>query len=311
MAVAGICAYNMGIIQNCRNYVEVMNTKVEGHGTGGIAACSYGGKVRECQNYGTIESQGSNLGGIVGWNREGECSITGCENYGTINASSDVFSCNNAGGILGYTLFSGNISNCYNEGNISINGTGAGGIIGTYKETNMLSVQNCHNIGNVSVGIWSAAGIVGVGNGAVEILQCWNEGNIFGGNGNCGGIVGSMGSNGITSNKSIIHSSVNTGTIRTEGKTSSASCGGILGTIQYDWYVTIENCYNSGTVENISYSIDTNYGVGGILGSIYRTDGNGIATTAKIENCYNRGNIINSYTGSRAGQIVGVDWVRR
>ena len=106
--------YGSGVIENCVNYASVYGRK----NVAGIAGVAFeNARVINCINYGEISgkaiSNGVDLGGIVGciWNSSSSKSyIIGCVNLGTLNGDGT-----NVGGICGL-IQSGKINNCINIG---------------------------------------------------------------------------------------------------------------------------------------------------------------------------------------------------
>lgn len=184
--IGGIAAANFGTITNCsfkgtiENVSYLPNTEAE-QVTGGIASKNYAnGFISLCKSYGRIIGI-KNTGGITGVN-EGQ--IMGCINYASINKNakdkggsifkdlkinklkdiknifsfSKLYSCENTGGIAGYSI--GDIYSSENKGTVGKSGNG-------------------YNVG----------GIVGKSSGYIE--GCKNTGEIFGNN-NVGGICGQL-----------------------------------------------------------------------------------------------------------------------
>ncbi len=120
-------------------------------------------------------------------------------------------------------------------------------------------------------------GIVGWSNGA-DIINCWNGLDITA-SGYSGGIVGT-----VRDGESVISGCYNVGNLTSTGST----VGGIVGHLAANVEVTVENCYNAGSVSGKN-------NVGGIAGQIQ--DGHA------VKNCYNIGKIISD--SESAGGIIG------
>lgn len=148
--------------------IKCKNAGSQGTRIGGIIGLGYG-NIQSCDNYGKIEIDcpvaedykedaecRSNVicGGIVGSNGEYKkgysgiycsygrmVSITSCANYGSITSAN----CEYAGGIIGYTVMSYDLSDCGNFSSISC--VNAGGIqsAGCYFAT----LNNCINVGTI------------------------------------------------------------------------------------------------------------------------------------------------------------------
>ena len=78
-----------------------------------------------------------------------------------------------------------NIINCSNSGRISAYDEYAGGIVGVMYG----NIQACFNSGIITGNKW-AGGIVGVNISIVEIINCYNTGNVSATTINAGGIIG-------------------------------------------------------------------------------------------------------------------------
>ncbi|MBQ8287605.1 MAG: M4 family metallopeptidase [Clostridia bacterium] len=218
------------------------------------------------------------------------------------------------GGIAGV---GSNATNCYNTGNIYVHCTdgsmgggtiNVGGIFG--RDGNM---SYCYNAGNLSADYLHHAsifvgGIIGSSDYSMELLQCYNMGNItatsayegeyaeenekeegdFRDFGNpqyfAGGIAGIQRS-GWNYSCDIIRC-WNKGKIL--GKSTA---GGIVG-VNSGEFVQIVDCYNTGIT-------DAKYYCGGIIGYIAST------SDEQIVNCYNSGGFGNQYVTSYKGMIAG------
>ena len=170
----GICArfchelfsYTDSNMIGCTNYGNISYVNSYGDfsmNVGGIIGkCSIDaryakGKIKNCQNFGTVQADSSiYVGGIVGGEIIGPVSIENCANYG------DVIGKYNVGGIAGeyfgndplwvinegYTYPAGRIVNCYNFGHIQ-GETAVGGIAGSFASYCGDTLAHCLNIGKV------------------------------------------------------------------------------------------------------------------------------------------------------------------
>ncbi|MDR0916846.1 MAG: S-layer homology domain-containing protein, partial [Oscillospiraceae bacterium] len=163
------------------------------------------------------------------------------------------------------------IENCVNRADVTAlgytgsTGVGAAGIVGrsvygdevsqnpvgssyTYQDT---LVKNCINYGTIR----SSSGAAGIAYSANHIVQCGNEGNIFGDaagantQGSVGGIVAVSSANDTA--LTYIYSVYNTGTVTAE-PAYTTSVGGIVGAVNR---ITIKNSYNIGGVYQNGHSI--------------------------------------------------------
>jgi hypothetical protein len=169
---------------------------------------------------------------------------------GTFNGAGHIIRGLYAYGSLSYQGFFGYVDGATvkNLGieNSYIKGSNSGAIIGYGYD---VEIVNCYNSGNVATAGSSTGGIVDIVYGTSYIINCYNTGDIYG----------------------------------------YEEAGGIVGA-NYGNYVSIINCYNTGNIYNDSYG----YYIGGIIGGYYNS--------GVVEYCYNTGNI---YNGSSIGGIVG------
>lgn len=179
---AGIVGYMTGgIVENCLNYATVSGGKQNG---GVVANVNNDNAIiRNCKNYGAVSGTAL-IGGIVGYLQNG--TIQTCSNSGKVTATGGAVTLNSLtgaylGGIVGYA--NGNISNCYNEGEVTT-GTSwgssniVGGIAGYVVSGK--TVAYCYNKGAVS-GSNDVGGIVGnLAGGISAISYCYHDGKING-----------------------------------------------------------------------------------------------------------------------------------
>ena len=160
------------------------------------------------------------------------------------------------GGICGYINGAAQISNCLNAATVysGYNGDGyTGGICG-YMSNSSAVISGCTNTGFISVYGWTVGGICGYQSNGT-ITNCHNSGRIYADAGN--------------------------------NTSYNSNVGGIVG---YLWnWMSVANCYNTGSVEGKGYS------VGGIAGYVY----------GKINNCYNVGTVT---ANGNVGAIYGYNW---
>jgi len=146
-------------------------------------------KIINTYNTGEITG-GGNVGGIVGISSNNSI-IQKCYNIKKIQGTS-----NNIGGIAGQNY--GEVSSCYNEGEVNnTNGSNIGGIVGYMNSNNVANVQDCYNLTSVK-GKDFVGGIVGkIDSGMAQ--NCYNIGTIEGTT-NVGSVIGSIGATGEISN---------------------------------------------------------------------------------------------------------------
>lgn len=148
--VGGIVGRGTGafVIKNCVNEVNVT-----AGGVGGVIYHVYnssGALIEDCVNKGTVHSNRTVAGGIIGYADYNAKSLTvrKCYNSGTISADNV-----NVGGIAGVCYFwdTNIITDCYNTGAVTASNY-VGGIVGVKNGSDSNSyVRNCHNRGTVTM----------------------------------------------------------------------------------------------------------------------------------------------------------------
>lgn len=184
---AGIVGYMTGgIVENCLNYATVSGGKQNG---GVVANVNNDNAIiRNCKNYGAVSGTAL-IGGIVGYLQNG--TIQTCSNSGKVTATGGAVTLNSLtgaylGGVVGYA--NGNISNCYNEGEVTT-GTSwgssniVGGIAGYVAsgkkiEYCYVSSKNSQSGRGGIEGSSMVGGIVGANYGTVNF--CYFDGTIKG-----------------------------------------------------------------------------------------------------------------------------------
>ncbi len=188
------------------------------------------------------------IAGVVG------SMLTGNLSDITINEGANITGVENAGGVLGYSEVSANLSNCvnYTDG-IYTSYRYSGGIAGNCR--NYVLIDNCHNYGDVE-SVLRAGGIVARIEGASSaITDCTSSGTIlsnrtYSGSGDGGGDVGG------------IVAAVYGGTVMncsTSGivKSNGDFAGGIVGA---RYYGSVRNCTSTATVSGFSAGQIVGYG---------------------------------------------------
>ncbi len=214
--VGGLCGSIMstGRIIGSYNIGKVIGDS----NVGGLSGECYYGNICESYNEGTIEGNGTRIGGLLGY-CEKEIIMNNCYNIGTVSGVAEI------GGLIGEgNMDYGYISGCYNEGNISGN-IKIGGLYGT----NGIAI-NCSNKGSIT-GRGEIGGLIGF-KGIVK--GCCNYGNIVGDVEKTGGLIGCNGT---------IIDSYNSGKI-----TGKDFVGGLAGDT-----ATIENSFNEGDIIGSNY----------------------------------------------------------
>ena len=211
--VGGVVGFNGSRMYNCRNTGRVM---ASGSNVGGVVGENNQGEVKNGKNTGTISAYGSWIGGIAGYNSDG--TVTGSMNLGNVSGTY-------AGGVVGNN--SGDVMNCYNTGVID-GSTDVGGIAGCNSDM----ITGCYNSGDVECS-GAAGGIVG-NNRTGSIECCYNLGGVYG-VGPAGGVAGEL-------NSGSLSSCYNMGTV-----TGNSMNGEVVGSS----YGLVTNCfYLVGCAEN-------------------------------------------------------------
>ena len=147
------------------------------------------------------------------------------------------------GGLIGYILDAGPVSNCSVSGTVSGSGT-VGGLVASLYGTVLSESYSTATI-NFSTG--TGGGLVGLCWGSASIRKCYSTGSVNGAQ-NTGGLVGSLSTSGNVSN------SYTTGSVA-----GSSEVGGLVGYMEYA--SSINNSFSTGSVSGTS-------SVGGMVGYV-------------------------------------------
>lgn len=151
-----------GLIENCRNYADVLGYSCW---VGGIVGQMNKGSItRNCYNAGHIISCYANAGGIAG--AVTTSTVENCVNTGDVDILDYVTNYNTqrqrAGGIAGGTTSGGVYRNCVNFGTVYAILNNVGGVVAALEESGSYEshMQNCINVGNVYCGNKATTGAV-------------------------------------------------------------------------------------------------------------------------------------------------------
>lgn len=273
---------------DCYNSADLINPKVEI--AGGLVAYMYGSAARElgytflrCRNSGNVTAL-SKLGGIAGscitYSGAVNTRMDSCCNTGRIVCMTESGTAG-VGGLLGMYAPDSEYSDCWNSGDVVVEGqaSAVGGIAGDYANVGSaarpIRFVNCRNtghVGNLGHGWWTG-GIVGLSTTYVTIEGCRNFAPVEARYG-AGGIVGAL-----YGTLATVKRSVNTAPVTV----SSRYAGGIAGCSGNVYAGSassrIEMCLNSGDVKSVSDVIGTSvgndsadgHGIGGIAGQVAGT----------------------------------------
>ena len=257
--IVGDATHANVIINNCDNAGRVTGKTDNIGGILGLGTKEY--QITDCENTGNISGR-SNIGGIVGGANVNTSTIKNSKNSGIISGTSL------AGGIIGKSA--GTIEDCTNSGKVTVQGNGAGGIVG--QASGITTIKNSDNIGAIK-GTDQVGGILGDSvTTKVDISGCDNTGSVYGRN-NIGGIVGQIKYVGGAAH--TVTNCTNAGEVTGTGYI----IGGLVGAIDQ---TTVENCTNL-EAGKIVTMIDA---AGGLAGAVYKT--------SRVENCTNHADITGS-----------------
>lgn len=272
-----------GRIENCTSKGTLtMTTGTTGNPrVGGIVA--YGRcDIIDCSNYADITSNSTRVAGINGAGG-GAYTISGCKNYGSINATYDAAQ---VGGIIGQ-LNGQTILGCENHGNITLTGGGkavVGGIAGNSQGSSSIGSAEapCLNKGVITLNGAETApaapcGVGGISGGmskTVPIAYATNEGAVISNIDNsdvaAGGIAGA-----ITEIASF------TNCQNKASVTSATNAGGIIGWATKKTEITA--CGNTGDIVRLTTATVPAAWFGGIAGQ---------GPSANLTNCTFGGTVL-------------------
>lgn len=194
-------------------------------------------------------------------------------NVGLVGGSVTGGEASYVGGLLGYNYFGSTVSNSYNTGSVTRNGTTTSGRAGGLVGTNFGAIRDSYATGNVS-GVRDVGGLTGGNDTDGTITNSYATGNVSGTHNQIGGLVGIL----------------NGGTVTKSHATGAVSAndyvGGLVGIF---WAGTVSDAYATGNVSGRA-------GIGGLVGSSQVT-----ATT--VFHSYATGTV--SGMGNTVGGLMG------
>ncbi len=191
---------NKTIVLDSHNTGLVSSNKEEGNivyiggiiglvnGTVEIEKCYNSGEIKNEKNEFPEEASEMGVGGLIGFLRNGDKSVSKIINsYNTNNITNG----KSTGGIIGYNCSSNTLilDRCYNTGKIEIqfelSKISAGGLVGPLSTSSETYILNSYNLGSVSNNgtMWMySGGIAPFTNqgGKSTILNCYNAGAVYG-----------------------------------------------------------------------------------------------------------------------------------
>ena len=225
----------------------------DGYGVGLFGATGHDAEIMDVHLVGIDITGEQQVGGLVGGNQG---TISGSLSAGSVSGTMG-----EVGGLVGYST--GSIYDSHSSASVQGGGFeihSAGGLIGE----NRGLVQRSYASGNVS-GENRIGGLVGA-NISGTVSQCFATGTVTGGNGKCGGLVGSN-----QYNNALIVDSYATATV-IGGTGAYAAAGGLLGVNGGTGWGTeaVGNCYSVGKVSGDD--------AGGLVGDGWNLNGDDTIT---------------------------------
>ena len=228
---------------------------------GGIAAYASDSDFISCTSEVDITAHGGYIGGIAGYSDGSDNTFTDCFNYGNLEVTRRNTS---VCGITSNSLYTSSLIpllRCGNYGNITVGGeqiivvnTGPQG-----------STSSTTTIEDLATGYAAGLSVM------ASVRECFNKGTIRGIASSAGGVL-------VTGS---VSDSYNTGTIELTSPndsyySSSSAAGGLIAFSESQNFsaLTLENCYNSGSVSNVSSD--------GVSGFLCGRESDGLTVT----NCY-------------------------
>lgn len=288
--VGGVAGWTRSV-EKCTNNVDIA-VSTRGVCVGGVAGhvdVVSSSLVKNCKNFGKIESNGECVGGIAGsieipsgLTKSWTVAISDNVNDGIVQGDSKVGGIAGlAQGHSGYYTQKLSVSNCVNKKNIVGSGDYVGGIYGRGEYVS--DVNACSNTADITGGNY-VGGYVGY-SGTLTTVSLAENNNTIRGKAYVGGIAGSAGSMyDCTNNGKVI-----SGGVVVQDGSSFAYVGGIVG-----WTRSLEKCTN-----NANVTLTTKGScIGGIAGYV------DIVASSVVKNCKNHGHIAS--TGGLVGGIAAV-----
>jgi hypothetical protein len=238
---------DLSIIYDCLNASHIMGYI----GVGGIIGTSY--TIDYTVDFNYVRNNGdiigrNNLGGLIGNIHRPYKSFVQ-NSYNTGNVGSELAN-NSIGGLIGGTSSSSeiHISNSTNSGEL-IGRNKIGGLVG---ESNIVKIRNSFNSGSI-LGVDYVGGLIGETTNC-EIFDSYNSISSVAGFNHVGGLIGK-------SRQTKLFNVFNLGNI--SGK---SYIGGLMGGINVNELIYFY-VFNSVNLGNVSNSINSTSGVGGIIGT--------------------------------------------
>ncbi len=170
-----------GLVEKNFKGSTITNSYATGNMThGGGLVRENSGTITDSYAAGNVNTRGGYNGGLVGRNSG---IITNCNAMGNVNGNGKE---DFIGGLVGYNLWGGTITNSYATGDVS--GGTVGGLVGSNESEGSNTITNCYAMGNVNGS--TVGGLVGKNKGST-ITNCYAIGSVSGSGTSVGGLVGS------------------------------------------------------------------------------------------------------------------------
>ncbi len=254
----------------------IANATIEQPGSdyvGLFSTLGSGAEIRDLGLENNVIMGGDDVGGLVGWNRNGG-TLTGCYATGAVTGYDSV------GGLVGRG-YNGTITGCYVTGAVSGSGQYTGGLVGQNRDGTLTS---CYATSTVS-GTAQVGGLVGY-NYEGTVTSCYATGAVSGTN-SVGGLVGYNSDGTLTD------------CYATGAVTGDNEVGGLVG----DNYGsgTIMGCYATGAVTGSGQY------VGGLVGRGYNGTVTGCYATGAVTGT-GTGTYTGGLVGGNYGTVSGSFW---
>jgi len=215
--------------------------------SGMLAGECQGSTITNCHASGTVQCDGSRVGGLIGQNGS---NVYNCSFTGTVEDDHD--GSYYFGGLIGYN--SGWVEGCSAQASVTGNWY-AGGLIG-YNSSG--HITDCYSTSELIFGSYYTGGLTGYNCSSSTISGCYSECEISGYVNKAGGFTGG-------NDTSAISNCYSTGTV-TRNQGTDTDFGSFAGT--NGGTSTITDCYASG---NITYSGSSDPFDKGFIGNYYTT----------------------------------------
>lgn len=257
-----------GTLINCVSEINVTSTK--GNYVSGFGELYTTARLTDCINKGSISGTGTNIAGLAAEVANG-VQLVRCGNEGMITNNAKG---NYTAGLIG-TANPIRMEECYNKGTVTVT-----------------DVDNTKNV----AGLVAYATATASSTGSMELIKCWNEGDVTG-TAVVAGLIAATTSTTSANNPLILTECYNTGTItaystKTQDSTSSPTAGLVA---FYNIGSQFTDCYNAGTVNS------TNQYAAGI--AAYPKANIPEDNPVTFDGCYNVGDVLS--TANHAAGLIG------